>query len=219
MKITLVEPQKKNPKRFNIFLDGQFAFGADEDTIVEQRLVVGKEILRENLDKLLFEVEVGKLMEKVYGQLNVRLRSEKEIRDYLKRLAFKRKLKDQDEISEVVVESLITKLKSKDLINDSRFATEWIEARRKSKNKGLQALKAELYQKGIDREIIEEKLSVINSNSEEVLAKQALEKKTRSWRNLPKLEFKQKALQFLMRRGFDYTLSKEVVEKVSKEEV
>lgn len=219
MKVTLVEPQKKNPKRFNIFFDGQFAFGADEDTIVEQRLVVGKEIPRENLEKLLFEVEVGKLMEKVYGQLNVRLRSEKEIRDFLKRLGFKRKLKDQDEISEVVVESLIDKLKSKDLINDSRFATEWIEARRKSKNKGLQALKAELFQKGIDRGIISAQLSMINEESEESLAKQALAKKIRSWRHLPELEFKQKALQFLMRRGFDYTLSKEVVEKVSKEEV
>ena len=41
-KITSVEPQKKNPKRFSIFLDGEFAFGADEDLVVDKRLVVAK---------------------------------------------------------------------------------------------------------------------------------------------------------------------------------
>src|SRR5689334_1970450 len=111
MKITSVEPQKKNPKRFNVFLDGQFAFGADGDLVVERRLVVGKEISGEDMEKILSEAEVGKLVEKIYGLLNIRYRSEREIRDYLKQLSFKRKLKEQDEISEVVVEALIEKLK------------------------------------------------------------------------------------------------------------
>ena len=35
MKITQVERQKKNPKRFNVYLDGVFSFGADEDLIVD----------------------------------------------------------------------------------------------------------------------------------------------------------------------------------------
>ena len=221
MKITSVEPQKKNPRRFNVFLDGSFAFGSDEDLIVEYRLVPGKIINPEDLEKLLGEAEVGKLVEKVYGLLNVRYRSEREIRDYLKRLSFKRKIKDQDELSEVVVEALIEKLKKRDLINDLRFAKEWVDARRKSKKKGINALKSELFQKGIGREIVEEVLSseADEGQDEESLAKEALERKLRVWKNLPEMEFKQKALQFLMRKGFNYDLAKQVVENSLREGV
>jgi regulatory protein len=221
MKITSVEPQKNNPRRFNIFLDGQFAFGADEDLIVERRLVVGKEIAAEDMEKILSEAEVGKLVEKVYGLLNIRYRSEREIRDYLKRLSFKRKIKEQDELSEVVVEALIEKLKKRDLINDLRFAKEWVEARRRSKKKGINALKSELFQKGIYREVVEEVLSnEAESGLDEIsLAKEALEKKLRVWKNLPQPEFKQKAIQFLMRKGFNYDIAKQVIENHLKEGV
>ena len=41
-KITSVEVQKRNPGRFNIFLDGEFVFGADEDLVVDHRLIPGK---------------------------------------------------------------------------------------------------------------------------------------------------------------------------------
>lgn len=220
-KVTSVEPQKNNPRRFNIFLDGQFAFGADEDLVVERRLVVGKEISPDDMEKILSEAEVGKLVEKVYGLLNVRYRSEKEIRDYMRNLSFKRKLKDKDELSEVVIEALIEKLKKRDLINDLRFATEWVEARRKSKKKGINALKSELFQKGIDREIVAEVLSAENTESgaEEKLAVEALERKLRIWQNLPEMEFKQKALRFLMAKGFNYDLAKQVVENSLKEGV
>src|SRR3989338_2417073 len=145
MKITEVSPQKKNLKRFNVFLDGVFAFGADEDLIVDRRLLVGKILNTEDLEKLLFEAEVGKLMERMYGLFNIRQRSEKEIKDYLRNLSFKRKIKDSEEISVQAIELLVSKLKQKRLLNDKEFATSWFEAR--SKKKGLQAIKAELYKK------------------------------------------------------------------------
>jgi regulatory protein len=211
-KVTQVEPQKKNPRRFNVFLDGKFAFGADEDTIVNYRLVVGKEISAEDLPKILFETEVGLLMARMYALFNIRQRSEKEVRDYLKRLSFKRKLKDQEEISVLVTEDLIEKLKQKGMVNDQQFALSWVESRRKSKKKGVNAVKTELFQKGIAREVIEETLSDISNESEESLAKQALEKKTKIWKNLPELEFKKKALEFLIRRGFEYDIAKSTVE-------
>lgn len=216
-KITSVEPQKKNPKRFNVFLDGEFAFGADEDLIVSYRLIPGKVILKEELDKLIYEAEVGKLMERMYGLFSVRQRSEKEVRIYLKNLSFKRKIKDREEISDITIDLLIERLKQKGLIDDLEFAKAWVEARRKSKQKGERALKAELFQKGIDREIIEEVVRLqVAGYSEEELARQALEKKLKSWKNLPPLEFKKKAYEFLMRKGFDYSVVKSAVENILK---
>lgn len=219
MKITQVEKQKKNPYRFNVFLDGNFAFGADEDLVVDRRLIVGKIVSAEDLQILLEESEIGKLMERMYGLLGRRQRSEKEIRDYLKQLSFKRKTKDQGEITDLIAQALIEKLKKKGLLNDLEFAKAWTASRRRSGKKGINLIKSELFQKGIDKEIIEQVLSEHEGGSEENLAKQALEKKMKVWKNLPQLEFKQKALQFLMRRGFNYDIAKEVVENIMKEGV
>ncbi|KKQ07906.1 MAG: Regulatory protein RecX [Candidatus Daviesbacteria bacterium GW2011_GWB1_36_5] len=186
MKITQVDQQKRNPK----------------------------ERSPADLEKILFETEVGKLMVRVYTLLNIRLRTEKEIRDYMRALSFKRKVKGDDEISEMVIESLIEKLKQKKLLDDEVFAREWVRSRRASKKKGNIALKAELFLKGVDRSIIETVLEEEgNSGTQENLAGQALEKKMKSFQALPYLEKKKKALEFLMRRGFDYSISKEVVEK------
>lgn len=217
MKVTLVERQKKNSKRFNIYLDGKFAFGADEDTLVTFRLIEGKEFTQEVLEKILLETEMGKLIDRVYRLLSRRGRSEREVRDYFKTLSFKRKIKDKEEISEIVIESLIEKLKLRDLINDKRFASDWVESR--GKKRGTQILKGELIQKGIDREIIEEVISYQSSAvSQEEIAEQALEKKMKSFSSLDEIKFKRKATEFLMRRGFSYDLAKGAVEKKLKKE-
>ena len=120
-------------------------------------------------------------------------------------------------------------LKKKGMVNDLEFARAWVEARRSSKQKGIRVLKAELYQKGIDKEIIEEVVlpfggpqslasrsgSVI---SEEELAQKALEKKMRIWKSLKPRSLRQKAIEFLLRKGFEYDVVKEVVEKIMKKE-
>jgi len=212
--ITSVEPQKKNPKRFNVFLDGQFAFGADEDLIVNFRLIKGKEIESQDIEKLLFESEVGKLMERMYNLFSIRQRSEKEVRDYLKNKSFKQVQKDKEPISDVVIDEAIRVFKDRGLINDLEFAKAWIESRRLSKQKGPQVLKAELYQKGIDREIVEETVGSLEMEvGDEELAEQALEKKFKAFKNLEKPEFKKKASEFLLRRGFEYGVVRDVVAK------
>lgn len=217
MKITSVEGQKKSASRrtnrYNIFLDGEFAFGADEDLVVDKRLIVGKEINPDDLQILLEEAELGKLMERLYGLLGRRQRSEKEIRDYFRSKNYESRIKGKEEVSDFVVEQLISKLKKKNLINDLEFARSWVQSR--SKKKGTIALKSELFQKGIDKEIVEEVLGNQSSAvSEKETAVGLLEKRIIRWKNLPKPEIKQKALRFLQSRGFDYDISKEVLENL-----
>ncbi|MBI2330078.1 RecX family transcriptional regulator [Candidatus Daviesbacteria bacterium] len=203
-KITEVVPQKKNPKRFNVYIDGEFAFGADEDLVVNRRLVVGKIIAPDDMDKILFEAEVGKLMEKMYRWFALRQHSEKEVRDYFRNKTF----------SQLVVDAVIEVLKKKGLIDDLEFAKAWVEARRRSKQKGIRAIKAELFQKGIGKEIIDE---VVSSQSsavrEEDLAKIALEKKMKVWKNLDQKILYRKSIEFLLRKGFDYEIVKQVLDK------
>ena len=211
MKVTQVEPQKKNPNRFNIFLDGKFAFGADEDLVVNRRLIVGKEIDPGDLDKILIEAEVGKLMDRVYGLFSIRARSEKEIKDYLKTASYKRKLKGEEPISEMVANAVIDRAIQKGLINDLDFAKAWAESR--SKTRGWQRVKQELFQKGIGREIVDE---LNDSNhfreDEQKTAERLLEKKNRLWSSLPPIGFRKKATDYLMRKGFEYSVAASVID-------
>lgn len=204
-KITSVEPQQKNSRRSNIFLDGEFAFGADEDLVVNRRLVVGKIVAPEDMERILFETEVGKLMEKMYRWFGLRQHSEKEVKNYFRNKPF----------SNLVVDAVIEVLKKKGMVNDLEFAKAWVAARRRSKQKGIRAIKAELFQKGIDKEIIEE---VVIEENEEELAKLALEKKMKHLTNLTPQQFKQKAFEFLARKGFEYEVIKVVIEKKREKE-
>lgn len=214
-KITSVEPQKKNSHRFNIYLDGQFAFGADEDLIVEYRLVVGKVADPPLLEKLLFGSEVGKLMKRMYALWNIRPRSEKEVRDYFRIKNYELRIKGKEPISNLAIDLVIKKLKQKELLNDEEFAKAWVESRRKTKKKGKIALKQELFQKGINREIIDRVMGNTGYEiSEEETARQSFEKKIKLWQPLPFLKKKKKMYEFLLRRGFEFEVVKSVVEKI-----
>lgn len=211
-KVTAVLQQKKNPHRFNIFLDGQFAFGVDEDTVVSFRLIPGKKIDQSKLSEMLFEASVGELMERMYGLLARRARSQKEILDYLKALSYKRKIKGQEEISELVQKSLIDKLKQNGLINDSEFAAALVESRKRKK--GIIALKFELLKKGISKEDIDLVLNNIPRVEQELSATSLLQKRLPKYQNLDKNKCKQKSLEYLLRLGFEYELAAAVVEKL-----
>lgn len=215
-KITLVEPQKKNPRRYNIFLDGEFAFGADEDLVVDKRLVVGKELTSSDVEQLIKEIEVGKLMEKMYRLFGIRMRSAREVRNYFRIKNQELRIKGKEQISDLVIEFLINKLKQKGLINDEQFARAWVESR--SRKKGPLVLKQELFQKGISKEIVSSVMGQVSSAEEQKTAEKLLEKKMRVWKNLPPMDFKKKAYDFLMRRGFEYEVIKGVVEKYSSKE-
>mgnify|MGYP001609566569 CR=1 FL=1 len=108
--------------------------------------------------------------------LSFRSRSEKEMRDFLKK-------------KEVVqIDEVIDKLKDLDFINDDKFANEFIAARSSNKPKGKKALVIELARKGIKVEDLE--------IDEKELAKKALERK--------KFKDKDQIQRFLYSRGFSW---------------
>lgn len=211
-KITAVEPQKKHPHRFNVYLDGEFAFGADEDLVVEYRLIPGKLLDTLDVEKLLFEAEVGKLMERMYRLFSIRQRSEKEVRDKLKIKNYELRTKGKEQVSNLAIEQLINKLKAKGMIDDLEFAKAWMESR--GKKYGANRIKMELYKKGIDREIIEEVIGGQSIENSALVARKLIDKKLERWKNLPPMELKKKAFDFLLRCGFDYEQVKSIVENI-----
>ncbi len=139
-----------------------------------------------------------------------RIQSEKELR-----LKLLRKKYEKEMINEVIED-----LKQKGLIDDYKFALIYSEEKIRIKLWGEQKIKGELIHKGISSEIIsqivEEKFPP--ENKFENAVQLALKKiKSLSHKKLDKRKLAQRIYSFLSSKGYDYSTSREVVEKVLEE--
>lgn len=204
-KITDIKPQKIK-KRFNIYLDGKFAFGLPAETLVKAGLKIDQKISEEKVEKLIKEDEFIKFYDRVLKFLSYRPRSEKELQDWFK----KKKVGSE---TQKLIEK---KLKKLGYFNDRDFAQWWIEQRMTFRPFGKRRLALELRQKGISREIIDEELAGLKDEELSQLAEKVAKKKLKSLKNLPFFEARQKLTAFLARRGFGWEIIKEVVAKTLK---
>lgn len=147
-----------------------------------------------------------KLLQKCYRFLSLRNRTEKEMKDYLNKKINKLSLNNPDKF----VNLILKRLKEEGLIDDRKFISWWVEQRSEFKQKGLIALKQELILKGIDKELINQYFSE-NKIDELTLAKNALQKKLKTFKKLKKEECYQKVINFLLRRGFSFKVANQVL--------
>ena len=215
MQVTSVEPQRKRKDRLNIFLNGSYAFSLDTGTVLKNNIKKGRELSQKEIELLLRENETSKLINLSLNYLSYRPRSQKEITDYLaKKIAQFENIKFNQAKESELIEECIRKLTKYKYIDDVEFAKWWAESRSRSNPKGTRLIKLELLRKGIARDIIDEILEK-NLNQKE-LALKAIQKKLKIWKNLPSVEFKNKAYRYLASRGFDYDQINETVAQLIK---
>ena len=216
-KITDLKQQKKKLDRFNVFIDGNFAFGISADLRFEKKLEVGQNLSEKQLAELINLDQAERVLAKSLRFLSFRPRSEREIREHLLRKGKLKDIKGDDEKAqyERSVETVIKKLENLGQIDDYEFTKWWVEQRMRFKQSGIHLLKAELASKGVSKDTVDEILSAnINKESYEDLALTAAQKKESSYRRLPKEDFKIRLSQFLARRGFDWNTIKKVVDSL-----
>ncbi|MDH7475999.1 MAG: RecX family transcriptional regulator [Microgenomates group bacterium] len=138
--------------------------------------------------------------------LKIRFRTEKEIRDYLKR----------KKAPEKAIEKIINQLKEEEIINDQQFIKWWVDQRNDFKPKGSFALKQELLLKGIDKELLDNFFAGRDENQEIELALKAIKKKQKTLGFNKKGEHNQKIINFLLRRGFSFEIAKKAFEIFQK---
>ncbi len=131
-----------------------------------------------------------KLLQASIRFVSYRPRSEKEIRDFLKK-----KLTRWKVYGGTVVQKVLDRLKELNYVDDAKFAAWWVEQRSTFKPKGKRLIKLELKAKGV-------KDSIVETIDERELAQRAIQKKLILWQKLPDLERKKKLFDFLSRRGF-----------------
>ncbi len=145
--------------------------------------------------------EVESAKKKVLNFLKFRLRTQKEIEDYLRRHKY----------SKEVVEKIFCFLKKLDVLNDEKFAELFIEEKLR-KFWGPLKIKYELLKKGVDKEIIEKKLAEKIKGKEMIIElREIIRKKIKEEDELKRIR---KIYSFLKRRGF----LEETIQEVLKDE-
>ena len=206
--ITAIKPQK-NKKRVNVYLDNKFGFGLDLEAFIKLELKFEQELTDEQVRKIVKEAEFRKVYDKLLRFSTLRPRSEKELKDWLKK----------HKVHLSIHENLFSRLKRLDLLNDNKFAKWWVEQRMEFSPRGKRALIAELRQKGINRDLIIQLVNEsISQGYEEKTARKLLQKKKYKWERLQKLEAKKKMSEFLARKGFGWEVIKNAIDDIFKKD-
>ncbi len=132
--------------------------------------------------------------------LAYRPRSVQEIRQKLR----------QKDFPDEVVETVLEELSANEYLDDLAFAKFWVEQRETFKPRGRTALRYELRQKGVARDVIEEALRDLDELSS---ARAAVEVRASRYAHLTWDQYRRKLAGFLQRRGFGYAVVKQVIEE------
>lgn len=191
MKITAIKRQVKNPERVGVFIDGNYEFSLSLDELLQQKLKNSDELDRAELKRLKKLSTDGKLRARALEWVLSRPRSTRELRDYL----YRKKAEPE------LTESFVKEFSYRGYLDDRKFG-EWYIELQKRRGKSDRALRAELFKKGLDRELVEDLLAGEPEDEVERI-KVLIAKKQRlpRYRGDP-----QKLKQYLARQGYSYDL-------------
>lgn len=201
--VTLLERQKKNQERVNVYLDGEFAFGLNIMDALQ--LKKGQELDEPAIAELKHKDSIVKAIDAAANLLSYRPRSIQEIRQKLSKKGYE----------DIVIEIAIERMLDRKYLDDRAFARFWIESRNRSKPRGKRALSYELRNKGVSDAIIRELLDDMVDESSG--AYEAAQKRIRRMRGKTQYEFKQKVGAFLQRRGFNYEAVNQALDTIIEE--
>ncbi len=146
---------KKSAKgKYKLLLDNNKSITLYEDVIINNNLLITKEIKEEELDSLMKQNNDIHVYGMALNYISIRMRSIKEIKDYLKR----------KEVSDKLIDETIDKLIKSGYLNDFNFAKAYVNDQLLITNKGPLKIKTELTKLGIGNEIINEVLDDIDNN-------------------------------------------------------
>ncbi len=188
MKISKIEPQKRNKTRSTIHINGKFAFGLSNEIVLKYDLHTGDEIDNDLIQNVLLAQERQKVRDRAYRILRYRRRSVQEMRTRLLKLGF-----EEDLVNEVLDEFI-----KDSTLDDTNFAEAFAADYTKLKPKGNIFIRRELAKRGISKETIE---NLIQKRDEKLLVEEFFQKKLAHF-DIKDPKDKQKIIQRLLRRGF-----------------
>lgn len=200
IRISKITVQKKAKQRYNIFVNengaDRYSFSVDEDILIKYDMRKGMELNEEEMKEIVDADEAKKTQHLAIHYLSFRMRSEKEMIDYL----------EKKERQPEHIQRAISFLKQERLIDDFVFSGAFIRTKTKQSHVGPSKLKQQLKQKGISDHIINECLIPYDVEWQTGEVQSWLEKLER--RKVESKESNQqqrnKQMNQLRSKGFDY---------------
>ena len=197
MIVTAVERQRR---RVKVFIDGRFALAVGLELAVERDIRPGCSLTNEDLSALAEAEARRRALEFALRLLSYRPRSEREIRDRLKRRWFSRP----------VINGTVDRLRELGYVDDAAFARYWAESRQALRPQSGRLLAVELRRQGVDKETV---LQATADISEEDAAYEAAARRLKALRGLERQPFRERLGRFLTRRGFAYDVARRTIER------
>ncbi|EFI85284.1 recombination regulator RecX [Listeria grayi] len=212
MKVTAIQVQQKKKERYNIFIDETYRFSADEEVVARFHLLKGREITEAEITEIEQADMLRTGLNKAIHFLSHRVRSEKEVREFLKKQEI-----ENDQI-EVILEMLV----DRKYLDDEEFALLFVRTQIKTTLKGPKTIERELIEKGISKEIIERVMATYSEEAQFENGRKAAEKIMRRSKKMAKRNIIQKIVTDLIQKGYGTddakAISAEVVSELDTQE-
>ncbi|MFS0752480.1 recombination regulator RecX [Oceanobacillus sp. 1P07AA] len=196
-KIARITTQKKHKNRYNIFLQtpegDAYGFSVDEAVLIEYRLSKGMELEDEMISILEQKDTLHKAYTLTIHFLSYRMRSEKEVRDYLQK----------KEVDGTHIDEIIKRLKREKWVDDQQFALMFVRSRMNSSSKGPKMIQQELYEKGVEGSKITIALEQYSIADQKQKVVKLINKKLQSKSKDSHQKRMDQIKQNLMQKGFD----------------
>lgn len=199
-----IEKFIKNKNKYKVVLENNETLLLHEEVILKHNLLLSKKIDDSLLNKIIDDNKYYELYNKCIKKISIRLRSEKEIIDFLKL-----------ETDLITTNKIIEKLKTNKFINDLNFIKCYINDKINFSNDGPYKIKDNLLNYNIETDLIDKELSFIDSNVFYNKAKKLIDKKIKTNKKDSTYVLKQKIKKYLFELGYDYNLYEDLINKIN----
>ncbi len=200
--ITEITPQVKDKTRCNIYIDGRFCCGLGLETVVKYRLKAGVCLSERELAQMQLDSEKNTALDKAMLHLSATRKTEKQMREFLTKKGY----------LPATCAYVLEKLRAYGFLNDSEYAEAYIE--RAARKKGGRLIKMELRGKGLSDEVMENALAGLLEEDERAAATEVANKYLKG-KPLDE-EMRRKTYRYLLSKGFDYDVAKQVMESIAE---
>lgn len=185
--------EKIGTLKYRLYLDNGEIIDTYDDVILENELLLRKELDAHLYNKILIDTNLQEYYNACVKYIQTRLRSTKEIDDYLKR----KQVTEEDRIF------IIEKLTKKGLLNDKYFTKCFINDKLKFTNMGEYRIINELKKLNISTPIIEENKYLFNKEIIQEKINKKIEKTIKSNHKLDNYKLRNKLYNSLLRDGYN----------------
>lgn len=201
--ITRIKPLGRDPETVSIEIDGQFALILPSIIALELGLHAGGELDVAAVSELTTIAEAEQATSAALHFVAYRPRSEREVRDRLRRRGF----------TAEAVDTAISRMRGWRYIDDSAFAEFWVENRVEHAPRGRRKLEAELRTKGVEREVVNQAIEHAALHElEDALA--LARKRLSALREFDEATQRRRLSGYLARRGYDWPVVRSTLEQL-----